>query len=372
MIVPEKIILIASDIYQDFRADALEKYINGNIFGYHIIKVQESKINSFAKKMQDKAITYSIKHNINLLPMYDKSFSIKVKRGTKKISHKKKSAGKYKKINNLINRFNAKAIFCFNSSSLYNVIRAKEKFGFSSKIIFVPNTFTFDKSTTLLGADKYIVENVAFKDCLAKQGIDKNNIIVQKFPLKDSSFFEDSIEECKAMFNLEDKTIMLNASNLGSKKIVEVLKLFVEVKNRFNIVVYLGENEKLYERLSKYKEKNNLTNVRLFTNINNFEKLFMASDLIVSVYDSNVFYLAKLYNKQLIVYEPSCDNERLDYEYLQKHNELTYVKDAEGVVAKTFRLIDSKNKGNIQNVEELKSSTVSFANCLIDLIGKVD
>lgn len=372
MIVPEKLILITSDIYSDSRADALESYINGNIFGYHIIKVQESQINSYAKVINNRILKYSIIYNVNTLPFYDKTFSLKVKRGIKKISHKKKSAGKYKQINNLVNRFNAKAIFCMNTSSLYSVIRAKEKFGFTSKIVFVPNSFTFDKSSTLLGADKYIVENVAFKESLARQGVDKNDIIVQKFPLKKTSFFEENEIECKAMFNLEGNTIMLNAGNLGSKKIIEVLHFLIEVKDRFNIVVYLGENEKLYEKLSKLKEKNTLTNVRLYTNINNFEKLFMASDLIVSVYDSNVFYLAKLYNKQLIVFEPSTDIEASDYDYLQKNNDLIYCKDAEGVVTKIFRLMDSKNNGNMQNVEELKTSTVSFANCLIDLIGKVD
>ena len=371
MIVPEKLILITSDIYSDARVDALEKFINGNVFGYHIIKVQEQDINPHSTKIKNKTIKYLVKQNIST-NVFDKLFSLKVKNGIKKIKHKKKNIGKYKRINNLVKRFNAKAIFCMNETSLYSVIRAREKFGFGAKIIFVPDTFTFDKANTLLGADKYIVENFAFKDSLAKQGVEKDNIIIQKFPLKDSAFFDESILECKQMFNLEGNTIMLNGSSIGCKKIIGILKILIEIKDRFNIVVYLGENEKLYERLSNYKEKNNLLNVRLFTNINNFEKLFFASDLIISVYDINVFYLAKIYNKQLIVFAPNRDIEQKDYEYLSKHNELVYSKDVEGAVTKVFKLINNDNKGNIESVEELKSSTVSFANCIIDLIGKVD
>lgn len=368
MIVPKKIILITNDILEDSRAVALENYINGKIFGYHIIIVKESQLNNKIFNVKNKLITFGIKHNINIANCYQNIFRLKVKqyRKTKKIT--KKSIGKYKRINNLVKRFDAKALFCMTQKSLYSCIKAREKFGFSAKIIAFLDSFTLDFKHTLLGADKYIVENNAFKEELFKNGVKKENVFVKRFPIDKENFAIESQEECKAMFDLSNKTVLLYAGEVGNKKIEEIFNLLLEVKDRFSLAVYLGENEKLFNKLQKVKQDNNLTNVKLFTTINNKKNLFMASDVIVSIYDISAMYFAKIYNKPIVVFAPSSNKEQKDVEYLHKNHEIIYSKDVSDVVVKVMENINYKPI--INSIEELKTSTAEVTNYIMEILGK--
>ena len=368
MIVPNKIILITSDICKDSRATALENYINGKIFGYRVIVVKESELNCKLSSVKNKLITYGIKYNINIQNYYDKTFKLKMKMSSPIKKASKKNVGKYKKINNLVNRFNAKALFCLTKTSLFSCIKAREKFKFDAKIIAFLDCFTAEKNSIYLGADKYIVENNNFKEELYKLGVKKEDIFVKRFPVDKDKFVIETKDECKAMFDLEGKTVLLYGGNIGNKKIAEIFKLLIEIKDRFSVAVYLGENEKLYDKLNKIKQDNNLNNVKLFTTINNVEKLFVASDVIVSTYDINAIYLAKLYNKQIIIFAPNTDVEINDLQYLNKTHEIIYSKDFSDVIVKVF---DNTNNNRIVNpTSELKTSTAEVTNYIIEILGK--
>lgn len=376
MIIPEKIILLTGNLVEDARAKALEEHINGKIFGYHVITIKEEQItNKFSSKWQNSTLIYGIRHGINFLDDVENLRKVKVKRLNKSkpktnVKYKKKSQGKFKRINNVARRFDAKAILCMNTNTLYQTIKAKEKFGFKAMVIGCLDSFTFDKHTTPLGADKYIVENNEFKDELIKRGVNKENVIIKRFPIEKDVFIDETESELRSLFDIDEKpTVLLNGGSVGDYEIVEIFKLLLEVEDRFNIIVYCGENETLYQRFARAKESGNLNNVKLFTTVNNIEKLYKAVDCIVSVYDVSAIYKAKVLNKPIILFAPKRDVEEQDFKYLNKVGDAIYAKDSSDVVSRIFDVTNHTIVKPDKNVDEIRSSTIVASNFLMDLLS---
>lgn len=376
MITPEKIILLTGNLVEDARAKALEEHINGKIFGYHVITIKEEQItNKISSKWQNSTLIYGIRHGVNFLDDVENLRKIKVKRLNKSktktnVKYKKKSQGKYKRINNVARRFNAKAILCMNTNTLYQTIKAKEKFGFTAMVVGCLDSFTLDKNTTPLGADKYIVENNELKDELVKRGVGKDKVIIKRFPIEKDVFIDETESELRSLFDLDEKpTVLLNGGGVGDYKIVEIFKLLLEVEDRFNVIVYCGENEALYQRFARLKESGNLSNVKLFTTVNNIEKLYKAVDCIVSIYDVSAVYKAKVLNKPIIVFAPKRDVEEQDFKYLHKVGDAIYAKDSSDVVSRIFDVTNHTVVKPEKNVDEIRSSTIVASNFLMDLLS---
>lgn len=377
MIVPEKLILLTSNIYEDMRSKAVEEFINGKVFGYHIINVDEKQIsNTTLTNWKYTIVKYGIKHNINFMDNVDKINKLHIPKQNKlniRNIRAQKSSGRYKKINNLVRRFNAKAIFCFNTTTLYLAVKAREKFNFDTKIVAYFDTFTFDKNATVLNADKYVVENQSFKDELIKRGINACDIEVIKFPVPQSINITESMAECKDMFELDDKpAIMVYGGSHGDSKIVDIFNMFSDIKDKFNMVVYCGDNEKLYAKLNKIKAEKSLDNFKLYTTINNLEKLYMAMDCVISIYDTKAIYVAKLYDKPIIVFAPKREVEESDLDYLSKRESVIYSKDNSDVIVKTFKVINKDIEMPCFNETEIWSSTAKMANYMINTLTAND
>ncbi len=379
MITPEKIILLTGNLVEDARAKALEEHINGKIFGYHVITIKEEQItNRLYSKWLNTALIYGIRHGINWLDNVEGVRKMQVKRLNKnraKVNgkYKKQSQGSFRRINNVVNRFNAKAILCMNTNTLFLTLKAKEKFGFKAEVVGCLDSFTFDKKTTPLGADKYIVENNELKDELVRNNVAKEKIIIKRFPIEKEVFIEETERELRSLFDIDLKpTVLLNGGSIGDNKIVEIFKLLLEVEDRFNIIVYCGENEPLYQRFVRAKESGNLKNVKLFTTVNNIEKLYKAVDCIVSIYDVSAIYKAKVLNKPIIVFAPKREVEEQDFKYLNKVGDAIYAKDSSDVVAKIFDVTNKNIVKTEKNVDEIRSSTIVASNYLIDLLSDKD
>lgn len=379
MIVPEKIIILTSDKNEDVRAEALKDYINGKVFGYRVIIINEEQFTDKVRvSWRNNLTTFFIRRKINIYDKLDSMRKLKLPKkqaglpnyALKKSQDNIESKGKYKKVLNIIKRFNAKAIFCFNTATLYQAVKSREKFGFDAEIVAFFESFTLDKNTALLGADKYIVENKDFKEALIKSGIDKADIIVNKFPMPVSVFFEEDKNDCKAMFELDSKpAVMLNAGSAGDGRIIDIFKIFNEIQDKFNFVIYCGENEQLYIKLNKTVEEKKLKNYKILTTINHIEKLYMAMDCIISVYDVTAVYLSKLYGKPLIIFAPKRDVEESDIEYLVKNGDIAFAKDESDAIVKMFKATSSEPDEEKANTDDIRSATTTLANYMINLLS---
>ena len=125
----------------------------------------------------------------------------------------------------------------------------------------------------------------------------------------------------------------------------------------------------MYQRFVRAKESGNLNNVKLFTTVNNIEKLYKAVDCIVSVYDVSAIYKAKVLNKPIILFAPKRDVEEQDFKYLNKVGDAIYAKDSSDVVSRIFDVTNHTVVKPDKNVDEIRSSTIVASNFLMDLLS---
>ena len=128
--------------------------------------------------------------------------------------------------------------------------------------------------------DKYFIAHSKLKNAHIECGIVAEKIIPSGIPVRDI-FFENKItkQEARRALNISNdkKLIIVAGGSMGCGPIEDIAeKLINNYKNKCNIAVICGSNEKLYDTLKKYPE------LILFGFVSDIEVHMAAADILIT------------------------------------------------------------------------------------------
>lgn len=201
-----------------------------------------------------------------------------------------------KKIGELLNKKDLKAIISFAPLINYSILRYITELNLKNRIkfyIIVTDPYTqMAPGFDIDGADRYFCFSHYSKIELIQRGIAKSLIEVVNFPIKNEIFkYQGEKHNLYKSFDLSEKkiTILLNSGSNGNIKTLKILKELSKSTLNIQIIFLVGRNKNLEKlaNLEKIKSKNSILIVPFTENIGEFYEI---SDICITKPGANTFY----------------------------------------------------------------------------------
>ena len=187
------LILYQSGVY-DQSAMAIEDYLRVNYRDYEVVAVDQDRFSYlFSAKIQRGLY----KASARLLPIFNRFvgpirlFGTKkeVENGAKSTEAQPKEGDvkvKYRKIDNVLKRFDPDVVLCLSPKSHDKALKARKKLGKNMPIYAMTTDYCLDFDFINALSDGYFVQNQQVAQAMLAAGVDSQKILVADTPAKHS------------------------------------------------------------------------------------------------------------------------------------------------------------------------------------------
>lgn len=162
---------------------------------------------------------------------------------------------------------------------------------------------------------KFIVFSEMLKEKCKKMGIDEDNL--KLFPFIVNQKFSRKISNAKALeirkelgFRNDSSIILIMGGGDGMPHGKKIIKHLIRSNTENEFAVVCGHNLKMYNHVSKLKDKNKLNNLKIFGFVDFIHSLISISDIIITKCGASTFMEILLSGKVPLIYNYVWEQEK--------------------------------------------------------------
>ncbi|TDF96323.1 MGDG synthase family glycosyltransferase [Paenibacillus piri] len=179
----------------------------------------------------------------------------------------------------------------------------------------------YDAHGTWLSSEvnKYLVSTSDVRDKLLNRGIHSNAIEVTGIPVHPNFWEQHNREELRARFGLQNMpTVLVMGGGWGLVNNEEVLQYFTEWRDKIQLIICMGSNEKALSALSDDKRFQH-KNIRLLGFTTEIDKLMDVSDLLITKPGGMTCTEGLAKGIPMLFYKPIPGQEEENLQYFTQH-----------------------------------------------------
>lgn len=247
-----------------------------------------------------------------------------------------------KKIKNIYDRFEPKAIITVQSLPHGLLVAAKKKYKLNTKVITVISDYSLDMLYVRYGCDGYVVDNAEMKKDFLKFNMNEEKVKVYGLSAFNKFLVKNDKQKMREHFELPDRqTVILTGGSFGSGKTKDIFKYLLQTFDDINIVVLAGRNEKLKAKLEKIKLDLNAQNAYIMGFTTEFDKLLDAADAMICKPGAMSVNEAFLKGVPVITVYPMPSIEAENVKYFKKKDLTLCAENPSDVVKKLKQLLNN-------------------------------
>lgn len=274
---------------------------------------------------------------------------------------------KYRRVYNIIRRFNPDVILCSDPTLLNKVCKAAHNAKLiNSAITALITDYALDKRFINYRVDKYFVQNQGVANKLHSYGIDEEKIEVVGTPIKLENIQKHNRIELKKELGIANDylNIVIIGGRYGNSKIKDVFTAMMELNSDVNTIVYTTNSVSLNKYCtllakSKLKEKSTF----LVEYLDDISKLYELADVIITCPTASTTYEVMCVNRGMILCKGSNRIERQNAHYLISNGCALNGQSLDELIASLGILLDNdehliESFANQNNISDSNDATI--------------
>jgi processive 1,2-diacylglycerol beta-glucosyltransferase len=207
-----------------------------------------------------------------------------------------------------------------STHSFSSIITSKQNIKIKIKNNFAVITDIYAHSFWPKNLDMYFVPHYQTYKTLVENGVDSDRIDVCGMPLRKEFYLDYNTEKLKKKLKISSHpTFLITGGSKGIGDIIDVVKIFREIKTKSNVLVFCGSNKKLKKELSYMKYINNVKIYPLGYQKN--PALYYAiSDMIIGKSGGITIFEVASMKKVFTIYSPLPGQEERNAKFLLNHH----------------------------------------------------
>ncbi len=232
----------------------------------------------------------------------------------------KKLKTRYRKMDNILLRFNPDVVVCTTPVSLEKALIARERLGSSTQIVVPITDYCTNRGLINNGVDKFIVQNSGIKQTLLAFGIKEENIEIIGTPIVSSvleKFDKKAVFDELGIVNRDLPVVVIASGRCGSSRIIDGFKDLAPYSNEMNIIIFANKSQNIHSFVKSYVKASKVQqNIYILDSISNMAKIYSIADVLVTSPTASLTYEASVRGIPCVLLKPANLIEEGNFTYL--------------------------------------------------------
>ena len=225
------------------------------------------------------------------------------------------------KIEKLIKEENPDIIYCTQAFPCWAISEYKKKTKSKIKLVGVLTDYAPHHYWVNEYVDLYVTPSEEIKNELAEKGVPVEKIKPLGIPIDPdfSKSYDPKLIRKELGFNDIDPIVLVMGGNQGLGAIEKVVKgIRSSNKHKYQMLVVVGTNAKLFKKLSDFIKKEKLSYVKVLPYVKNMNQIMEVADLLVTKAGGMTTAEALAKNVPMILIDPIPGHEKKNADFLTK------------------------------------------------------
>ena len=336
------IIVFYSEGYCDQVAKALSEYYQKLADEVSVLLINEAQYTSWgSRRFKDGLYRFSMRYfpGINrfggfISYQYNEKFKSKSSKNVKETESQeadvaveeekeesfKKIRTRFRKMDNILLRFNPDVVVCTTPVSLEKALKARERLRMPVQICVAITDYCTNRGMINHGVDKFLVQNAKIKQTLSTFGIKDETVDVLGTPICKSIVEEYDRKtqlEAFGVTNKDLKNILIVSGRCGCARVIDAFKDLAPYASEMNIFVMANDSRNIHSFVKTYTKASKSTdNIYVIDSMDDMAKLYSVIDVIVTSPTAAITYEAAARGIPCVLLNPANQLEEGNFQYL--------------------------------------------------------
>ena len=336
------VVVFYSEGYCDQVANALNEYYSKLADEVSVLLINEKQYTSIGtRKFKDNMYRFSMRYfpNINrfggwISYQYNEKFKNKVSKNAKETEVEEEQQvaqeGKeesfkslkvrFRKMDNILLRFNPDVVVCTTPVSLEKALKARERLKSPVQICVAITDYCTNRGMINHGVDKYIVQNSNIKQTLIQFGINEQIIKVAGTPICagiTEKFDREKMLDAFGVVNKNLPNVMIVSGRCGCARVIDAFKDLATYSTEMNFFIFANDSQNIHSYVNTYvKAAKQKDNIYLIDEVDNMAKIYSIMDVIVTSPTAAITYEASVRGIPCVLLKPANQLEEGNFSYL--------------------------------------------------------
>ena len=335
------VVVFYSEGYCDQVAHALDEYFKTIADQVSVLLINEKQYTSIGSRaFKDKLYRFSMRNFPSLNRLFgfiSYQYNEKIKSKTAKNAKEaeadvpvaaqegkeesfKKLKIHFRKVDNILLRFNPDVVVCTTPVSLEMALKARERLGSSVQICVAMTDYCTNRGLINKGVDKFLVQNANIKQTLMTFGMKEDDISVLGTPI--NSFIVEKYDRDQMLdyFGVKNKdlpNVMIVSGRCGCARVIDAFKVLAQYSTEMNIFVFANDSTNIHQYVKTYSKATKINeNVYVIDEIENMAKMYSIIDVVVTSPTAAITYEAAARGIPCVLLKPVTLLEEGNFSYL--------------------------------------------------------
>ena len=313
------IVVCYSDGYCDQVAYALQEYYATKQEEVSLLAIDEKQYTSFGtRKIKDNLYKFSMRNMPWLNKFcgfvsyqYNEKFKNKKSKNAKEAESQetapadldkeesfKKLKTRFRKMDNILLRFNPDVVVCTTPVSLEKALKARERLRLSTQIVVAITDYCTNRGMINNGVDKFIVQNAGIKQTLIAFGIKEENIEIIGTPICSSimkKYDKNQVLDELGIVNKDLPNTVIVSGRSGCSRVIDGFKDLAPYASEMNLIVFSNNSSGIKSFVKSYVKASKVEqNIYVLDSIDDIAKIFSITDVLVTSPTAAITYEASV------------------------------------------------------------------------------
>ena len=362
------IIVFYSEGYCDQVAKALSEYYQKLADEVSVLLINEAQYTAWGtRRFKDGLYRFSMRYfpNINrfggfISYQYNEKFKNKMSKNVKETESQetevaveekeesfKKLKTRFRKMDNILLRFNPDVVVCTTPVSLEKALKARERLKMPVQICVAITDYCTNRGMINHGVDKFLVQNAKIKQTLSTFGINEDIVDVLGTPICQSiaeEYDRKAQLEAFGVTNKDLKNILIVSGRCGCARVIDAFKDIAPYTQEMNIFVMANDSRNIHSFVKSYTKASKSTeNIYLIDSIDDMAKLYSITDVIVTSPTAAITYEAAVRGIPCVLLKPANQLEEGNFQYLSTNGYAFIGEKTSHLVPTVLSLVKGEN-----------------------------
>lgn len=362
------IVVCYSDGYCDQVAYALQEYYATKKDEVSLLIIDEKQYTSFGtRKIKDNLYKFSMRNMpwMNKLCgyisyQYNEKFKNKKSKNAKEAESQevapqdlekeesfKKLKTRFRKMDNILMRFNPDIVVCTTPVSLEKALKARERLRSSTQIVVAITDYCTNRGMINNGVDKFIVQNASIKQTLIAFGIKEECIEIIGTPICSSilkKYDRNQVLDELGVVNKDLPNTVIVSGRCGCSKVIDGFKDLAPYSSQMNIIVFANEAKGIQSFVNSYVKASKIEqNIYVLDSIDDIAKIFSITDVLVTSPTAAITYEASVRGIPCVLLKAANLLEEGNFTYLSTNGFAFIGEKTTHLVPNVLSLIKKEN-----------------------------
>lgn len=336
------VVVFYSEGYCDQVAKALSEYYSKIADEVSVLLINEKQYTSWgSRKFKDDMYRFSMRYfpGINrfggfISYQYNEKFKNKMSKNAKEAQveddAQKPDDGKeesfkgvkarFRKVDNILLRFNPDVVVCTTPVSLEKALKARERLRSSVQICVAITDYCTNRGMINHGVDKFLVQNANIKQTLSTFGIKEDVIEVIGTPIQEGITKVYDKKKLLEEFNVVNKdlpNVIIVSGRCGCARVIDAFKDLATYSNEMNFFIFANDSQNIHSYVKTYvKAAKQSENIYVIDEVDDMAKIYSMADVIVTSPTAAITYEASTRGIPMVLLKPANQLEEGNFTYL--------------------------------------------------------